>query len=184
MEILSDDDILNICERLNMSDLETFMKTSKRNNEICFNIWNKRHKLKFGARHKFVEKEERDKFKKCLRQSLIGREYVLSELYEIVRYHPELFRPELLRLLIEKLDEMIDEISSKIEPIYGEDIAEETNTEWNENEYEKQLDKVRRKYLHQILDNIHSDRSLINLRDNINRYFVSENYPEICLDYF
>lgn len=48
-EVVLDDDLLEICSKLNDVDLENFMKTSKRIGSVCYHEWNKRHTQKYGS---------------------------------------------------------------------------------------------------------------------------------------
>lgn len=180
MEPLSDDDLLHICEKLETKDLEIFMKTSKRIEVICSYEWNKRHRLRFRPGHRFLSDERRNQLKECIKTGLLEKEWILSELGRLSDDYPENFDPELLRLIKEKSKEMFEELHTTVFPIYSEEVAIETGIEWNEAEETRQINKVGRKYLNQVINSIHSDRSLINLLSEINRFLGSERMEMIA----
>lgn len=174
MEILSDDDLLNICGKLSIKDLETFMKTSKRIGQVCFYEWNKRHRKEFGIGHSYLTERRRNEIKECIKTSLVGKEWILQEVISRIISNPELVTSELLSIIKIEGSKLDQEVFGEIMPLYGEDAAYTMGIEWDETGYNHRIDVVSRKYLYRILDSIHADQSLVNFLTEINRFLGSE----------
>lgn len=149
--------------------LKNFMKTSKRNFDICYRVWHKRHQ------------DQIRQLKDCLKDFVKGTGLSLYDIYRLSTtgnvsglHNPE---PEFLTALNQTFKNFDAEVIREIDPVYSEDAALERGEEWDEALFEKVSDEVNYKHFSALVDSLNSEQSLISLQQAVRQYAINNYRP-------
>src|SRR5581483_11013373 len=154
---LSDDAILVICEKLDTPSLESFLKTSKNNYNICLREWQLRHSSKYPEGHRFLSSRARQSIIDCLKGNV---PYLI---FEYLRPYMTITKigsyiPAELKRLYNKMRDVWDDEYQAINLEHGDyDTSEE------EELFIQMVEDAGSRIFNQMLDMIHNDISLIVL---------------------